>query len=301
MIYYLSSQRLSGMMQSFLATTWGARFRDLIQIITYESILAGNDIAGRPGGYIFSSISDMRRLRPEERAAIADLHRRLTTENGVAKVLNDPLRSLTRYPLLRALHDQGINTFTAYRLDEPVLPIRFPVIIRREFGTEHQPLPLVESASDYFPAVAAFKWLRGRVDDLIAVEFCETADAKGMYRKYGAFVIGQHILPRHLFFSEDWMVKQAEVIDPETVEEEFRYLGENPHADFLLDCARVANISYGRIDYAVLNGRPQIWEINTSVAIMSDQIQPNPARHRTYEKFVSMLDEAFSDFNRPAG
>jgi hypothetical protein len=207
-------------------------------------------------------------------------------------VLNNPGKVQFRYDLLRALHERGTNQFNIYRLRDRELPARFPVLIRRELGTEQSALPIVKNAHEFEAAVRGYRWLRGTVGDLVAVEFCETADAGGIYRKFGAFVVGGRIVPRHLFFSRNWMVKLADLAEPEMLEEEREYLARNPHADSLLECARLANIGYGRIDYSLLGDRPQIWEINMNPLIATRFSSDIPAREAAHRKFVELFLES---------
>ena len=60
--------------------------------------------------YIFG---DMDRLPTEVLRVACKLYRQLR-DQGI-RVLNDPARVLSRYGLLRRLHDEGINGFNAYR------------------------------------------------------------------------------------------------------------------------------------------------------------------------------------------
>jgi hypothetical protein len=128
--------------------------------------------------------------------------------------------------------------------------------------------------------------------DLIAIEFCDTADAGGVFRKYAAFVVGERIVPRHIFFGRNWMVKQPELAEPEMIAEELAFVNGNSHADVLLECARAACMSYGRIDYGLREGRPQIWEINSNADIVSRPGAEIPARRPVHARFVAMFAEA---------
>jgi hypothetical protein len=164
-------------------------------------------------------------------------------------VLNDPRRSLLRFELLRSLHEAGVNAFNAYRPGET--PVRFPVFLRPESGF----LKIAPRLHDSLPRVP---------DGQIAVEFCDTADDAGVYRKYGAYVVDNRIVPRHVFFSRDWLVKGSDLRDPNYLAEELDYVRANPHAAPLLEICRTARIAWGRVDYSLLDGRIQVWEINTN-------------------------------------
>lgn len=135
---------------------------------------------------------------------------------------------------------------------------------------------------------------------LIFVEYLDTADKAGIYRKYGAFVVGARIVPRHLYFSRDWMVKTADLGDPDLLAEELQYLESNPHAAQLLEICRHAGIGYGRIDYSLLDERIQIWEINTNPMVITPpgpnvDVDPRLPVHR---RFTELLDDAFAGVDR---
>ena len=231
MIYYFVSAKQTYAMKSFLES-WGKPLAGSIEIVTYEAFLAGRQrVPERGGVYIFNSLAMLRRASPEVRSAIHGLHDRLVDACGPAKVLNNPKTALSRFDLLRALHDRGTNSFNVYRLNET--PGRFPVFIRQESETEFSQPPLCRNADEYAAAVRGAQWTQGSLADMVALEFCDTADANGIYRKYGAFVVGDRIVPRHLFFSRNWMVKLADLAEPSMIEEELAFLDSNQHADLV--------------------------------------------------------------------
>jgi hypothetical protein len=63
------------------------------------------------------------------------------------------------------------------------------------------------------------------------------------------------------------MLKVAKLKDEATLRAEREYVTTNPHADVIREIAAAANISYGRIDYALLDGAMQVWEFNTNPMI----------------------------------
>jgi hypothetical protein len=230
---------------------WGRALAGQVAVRPYEEVLAGGEL---PEGAV-AIFSDLDRLKQEERAALAPLHARQ------ARALNDPTRSMLRYELLRTLYAGGINRFNAWRPGET--PERYPVFIRPESGFLDTGLPLLAFGGE--PPAGH-----------IAAEFCDTADKEGVYRKYGAYVVGERIVPRHLFFSRNWFVKSTDLLGPAQVEEERAYVSSNPHAAQLLEVCRLARISWGRIDYALLEGRVQVWEINTNPLFSFLNVPPSP-------------------------
>jgi hypothetical protein len=292
MIHYLVTARHAYTMGSFL-TSWGKALAGRVSVVSYEAILAGKVLPERGACFVFS---DLDRLSPRARATLGKLHDHLVQTTGPSRVLNDPMRSLQRLDLLRALHEHGINDFNAYPVSRQEVPQRLPVFVRGSVGFTNEQLPLLASATDYQTAVAGAAARGVAPESLLAVEFCDTADATGLYRKYGAFVVGARIVPRHVFFSRRWMVKDPDLCSPDMLAEELRFMQDNPHAGMLAEVARLAGISYGRIDYALLAGRPQIWEINTNPlpASFTERID---ARRPVHLRFVALLEAAMAEID----
>jgi hypothetical protein len=293
MIHYVVSERFTSSMQLFLQS-WGQPLAHRIKVVTYEALLAGREgLPDRGGAYIFANPGWVRaRLDPPARKTICDLHDRLVETHGARKVLNDPARSLRRYDMLRRLHEYGINSFNAYRAhDLGVLP-RFPALVRHEAWSLYDQPTLAHNLDQYAALLGGVRWHGHSLAEFITVEYCDTKDAGGLYRKYGVFVVGDRIIPRHIFFSRDWHVRSADVVDPAMIEEELRFLNTNPHAETLLKCAQLAGIGYGRFDYSLLDGRPQVWECNTNADLVYQAAYDQPERKPVHSKFVDMFAAA---------
>ena len=85
--------------------------------------------------------------------------------------------------------------------------------------------------------------------------------------------------------------------------EEREFLEKNEHADEIKMIFELAKVEYGRIDYALLNGKLQVWEINTNPTIGRPpdrgevpktlehirQLQ-EPAKKVFFERFQAMLE-----------
>ena len=72
------------------------------------------------------------------------------------------------------------------------------------------------------------------------------------------------MLPRHVLFGRDWNLKTTDLEGPAFDAERDEYLKANPHAREIARIFELARIDFGRIDYGLLDGRPQVWEINTN-------------------------------------
>jgi hypothetical protein len=290
MIYYLTTARSSGAMEHYLQS-WGKSVAGRIRVMSYEQLYSGAPVTLPRGTYIFAAMRHaFGAYDPpsRERRAIAELHQALAQQYGARSVLNDPLLSMRRFTMLRMLHQQNINCFAAYRAGDVPESARFPIFMREDYGTRYDEIPLLHDRQAYLAALGREKLH----DDLLAIEYCDTADASGIYRKYGAFIVGERIVPRHVFFSRGWMVKLPDITGPDQLAEELEYLDNNPHAAQLLEVCRLAHIDYGRIDYAVLDGRVRIWEINTAPAIVHPAAAHESLRPRVHERFTELFSAA---------
>jgi hypothetical protein len=258
-ITFLTTRGNRRPIRAYLRTA-GAPLRGLIRPLDYDRFLSTREHP--PGTYVFA---DLELLSDAERARAAEAWEALAARG--ARLLNHPARSLRRYDLLRLLEARGINRFAVHRAEEGPAPARFPVFLREESGHGGSDSPLLETQEALSAALLARRRERGSLAGTLVVEHLDTADARGVYRKYGAFIVGERILARHLFFSDRWQVKDWHLLDEGRLEEERRFVEENLHAGALRPIFALAGIEYGRIDYALLDGAVQVWEINTNPMI----------------------------------
>jgi hypothetical protein len=214
------------------------------------------------GNYVFTDID---RLSGYEIDAAAEIARSVARAAPSALISNPPHRVLNRYRLLRRLHESGVNSFNVWRLDEERAPTAYPVFIRREQDALGPESPLLHDEGEYRAAVAALQAAGKGLTGRIAVQFLPSADQDGTYRKYGAFCLRGRVVPQHLMRAKSWVVKRDTRDGPEELtEEEERYARENPHADQIRRIFALAEIDFGRVDYCVVNGRVEVFEINTN-------------------------------------
>lgn len=211
--------------------------------------------------YVFT---DFDRLTHAELLAAGSVWAQLEASGAPVRLLNHPLLAMQRYELLRTLHDAGVNAFDAYRLTETRAPVRYPVFIRRDSEHHGAETPLLASPEELQAATNSLAAQDLRLEDRIVVEFVDTSDRTGVYRKFGAFLVGERVIPRHCFFSREWLVKEPVLLDDEAIALEMEYVRTNPHERALRRIASIARIQYGRIDYGLIDGRLQIFEINTN-------------------------------------
>lgn len=229
-----------------------------LQIGCYEDIEPDAELEA--GVYVFA---DLERLSAATKKVAVRLRTRLESEPGKL-CLNDPAMWVDRMAFLHGLYAQGVNDFDVYDADPAPEPNRYPVFLRHRWDHTGARSALLQNADELRRALSG----RDDVEDLVVTEFSETADSNGIYRKYSAFRVGDRVIPRHLFFSTKWMLKVAHLTDPPLLEEEDRFLRENPHAELVRSLFDQSGVEWGRIDYAFSGDAIRVWEINTNPGIV---------------------------------
>lgn len=283
-------------------TGHGASLARDMRVVHYESLPAQR--AFERGTWVFSALDQ---LAPGMERLVRTVAETLASEPGV-RVFNDPRRTLLRHDLLAALADRGLNGFRVVRAGAAYEALRYPVFVRAERSHGGNISPLLHDPKE----VRA--WLGRAVvqgyafADLLVAEFHDTASPEGYYRKYAAFIVGDRILPRSMAYGRSWMLKHEQTELSEAVMlEERAYLHADPHAAQLAEIVRIAGVDYGRIDYAVLDGRVQTWEINLHPTIGRSPGRrriPLPAelealRKANRESFYRKFNEAWLPYAAP--
>ncbi|MFN2397357.1 MAG: hypothetical protein ABR543_01740 [Gemmatimonadaceae bacterium] len=274
---------------------WGRHLQQRIHILHYEDV-ASRTLFDR-GTYVFAALDQ---LGPAMLSVADYLHHALSGVDGV-RVLNHPKGSLQRFELLSELGRLNENDFRAASATENMEGLRYPVFIREEHGHGGPMSPLLWSAVEVEAAIGR-ALLRGHLlRHLIVVEFCDTADERGYYRKYAAFIVGDRIIARSLAYGRGWILKHGGIeFSAAMLIEERNYVFENPHEGMLRKIFAIARVDYGRIDYALKAGRIQTWEINLNPTIgrglrpSSGKIPEDlaPLREETKQCFYRRFGEA---------
>ena len=238
--------------------------------------------------------ADLELASDDQRARATALWERLAASGS--RLLNHPTRTLRRYDLLRALHAPGRNQFTVYRTSEDLTDVRFPVFLRIEDDHEGRRSGLLDdhaALSQALDGLAAEDRAR-----MLVVEFCDVGDAGGVYRKYAAHVIGDTVIARALLGSTDWQVKEADLLDADLLREEVEYVDSNPHEHELREVFALAHVDYGRVDYSLLDGRMQVWEINTNPTLVMPTYDPKRPRTPVRNRFTARLAPCWTELDR---
>jgi hypothetical protein len=289
-IGYLATAEHSYTMKCYLRT-WGLALARRIKVLAYETLPALPEVNATT--WIFS---DLERLSITATEAATDLWERLSDDRRV-RPLNNPRRVLGRYELLRRLHERGMNDFRVYRLSQLPQNLRFPVFVRDERDHAGVLSHLVPTAESLEESVAALTRAH-QEDRLLIVEFCDTSDDAGIFRRYSAFSVGGQIVPREVNFSRNWMLRDIDLLERDMLAEERAYVEQNPHASELGEIFRLANVEYGRVDYALLDGKPQVWEINTNPMVMLLPWCYQPRHLPQQWRFSKKIRSAFDALDR---
>jgi hypothetical protein len=290
MIHVLTTARHSYPVGDYLKS-WAGPSHPQVKTLAYETLPT---IVPR-GTYVFS---DLERLSPAQTALAGEVWNQLAAAGEGIRLLNDPSRVASRVTLLQRLHEAGRNQFGVYRATQRGADPRFPVFVRHAREHEGSFTGLLRDQAEVDHAILRLLWSGVEADDILIVEFCDTS-SDGIFRKYSAFRVGDRIVPRHVIFSTKWVLKVPDLLDASKIEEERAYLESNPHEQELRDLFDFARIDYGRMDYGVLGGRIQVWEINSNPIVMLPRDRYARQHLPTQELFAARIRQAFEKIDSP--
>ncbi|HXH60956.1 MAG TPA: hypothetical protein VNI20_06320 [Fimbriimonadaceae bacterium] len=228
-----------------------------VQSVLYSDLLKRE--SWPRGLYLFC---DMERATPWQRALGAHLWRRLNEQPEVFRTLNHPTNHMRRFELLRRLYEREINGFNVYRLSELPAPVRYPAFVRYEDRHIGPSSGLLQTQAELEDKLAQLIGEGHPPERLIVCEFQDTSDSSGVFRKFGAFRIGDHIQAGHMMAGADWSLKSKCNDRRIACHEDLEYVKANPHAAQVREIFEICGLEWGRMDYGVSNGKIQVWEIN---------------------------------------
>ncbi len=302
MIHFVVPAAQAFGMRDYLAF-WGLGVADRVRIVPYEELVGRTSL--ERGAYVLAALDQ---LDEPTLGFVRGLHARVAGLDGF-RFLNHPERTLGRHALLAELHRLGWNDFRAVRATEELSGLRYPVFLRGDRTHDGALTPLLRSPREVDEGIGLLALQGRRLRDLLAVEFCPTADGDGWYRKFSAFAVGGRVVPRSLAYGREWMLKsQGNEYSLEMVLEERDYVVGNPHGEQLAEIFRVAGVEYGRIDYSLREGRIQTWEINLNPSIGRGLRPPSgrvpgelePVRDETKEHFYRCFQAALEAVDLPS-
>lgn len=293
MIYYLATAGYGHTMRTFLEH-WGPKLAGSVRIVGYDEAFHAKELP--LGTYVFS---DLERLTSTERQVAEIVWNQL--HGAGALLLNHPTKTLRRYELLVRLHQLGRNVFRAVRAaDRRAETFHFPVFVRENRDHGGSLTRLLHNRREVNEALAGAMFRGHRLENLLIVEYCDTADADGVYRKYAAFRVGDRVIPAHIDASRQWMVKDTDIVVADVLENERRYLETNPHRAWIEEIFALAGVEYGRIDYSLIGDQPQVWEINTNPIIVLNPSNYTEAHMPIKRVLAGMMVPALAEIDSAA-
>jgi len=258
-----------------------------VKAIGYEDMPAAED--AERATYIFT---DFDRLPPHRLYKIGVLYNALKARG--LRVLNNPARSVSRFGLLRGLHRTGVNDFNAYRVEEFRRPDRWPVFLRME---GHHGPPASTLLHDWRQLDIAVRKVIANgtpISALLIVEYAAEEVRPGLFRKLSVFRVGPTMVGYTCVHDDQWVVKHGKpsITPPELYEDEFRIVRDNPWGEMMLPVFEQAGVEYGRADFGLVGGRPQIYEINTNPDI---ELGPSPKTRPVRKATVALYRENFTE------
>lgn len=244
--------------------------------------------------------TDMDRLDFWDLEMAARMHRQLAAAG--ARVLNDPARFLPRHALLRAWRQAGINDFTAWRADERPPADAYPLFLRTESAHRglltdllHGPGALEQALTDAVDQGIPWR-------ELLIVQYRAEPLPEGIFRKLAVHRVGGTTVAAPCVHESNWNAKFGEqgAATPALYRDEQRIVTENPFGEPLRRAFEVAGIEYGRADFGLVAGRPQVYEINTNPAVRhprSDRLLPE--RRPAFRAFLQRYLEALAAVDGP--
>jgi len=254
MIYFYTHVHHFYTIKSFL-DGWGRSVRPRMTLQNYSDLRYSRYLP--PGAYI---LADSDRLDPAGRKFAAEVGEQILARGW--PLLNRPSKLLYRVELMNTLRAQGLSRVGAYLVDQIPADLRYPAFVRIEDNHNGRIGPVVNDRAALEESIKGF----GDVarEKLFVMEFCDTKGPDNIYRKYGVQIVGDKLIPRHVFFGQDWIVKYSKYTTPDLIREEEVFVSKMPD-DQIEQCRKIFEISgttYGRLDYSLADGKVQPWEIN---------------------------------------
>ncbi|MEO1195502.1 MAG: hypothetical protein AAFX45_04950 [Pseudomonadota bacterium] len=247
--------------------------------------------------YVFT---DFDRLMPWHIELAARIYLRL--KDAGLTVLNDPRQYVPRWAYLRRLHAAGINDFTCWLPMLGEWPDRYPAFLRTVHAHRSVDSGLLQ---DEDAARAALEDALGRgltLNDLVFVEYAAEPSADGnRYRKFAAYRIGDRVVRALTVTDDDWVAKMGKkgAASDADYAQDLAEHRDYPRADLVATCFDIAGMTYGRIDYGLVGGRPQIYELNTNPTLVFSRKHPNADRRSASDVKLQQFLGAFEALCKP--
>ena len=265
MICFLTTRGYDFTLQALLSDATAPQ----ISTLSYDRVLKKSTLP--KATYVFTDID---RLNTKNLIKAARLYRRLQ-ETG-CRVLNDPARVRTRFPLLRGLYRAGLNPINAYLVEENPTPDRFPVFIRVADGHDSPLSDLIYDQAELDRAIEAAVVAGVPRSAILIVEYAAEPIRPGVFRKSSVFRVGDHFIRDVNWHGSSWVVKgdQFSLTDEDLYNEELDEMRKNSCTKAIQAAFDFASIDFGRADFGMVQGKSVVYEINTNPMFFGQRDHP---------------------------
>lgn len=292
MIVYVAQGRYLDTLGCYLTSAHARPIGRHIRLLSYRAFFAAKRLP--VATYI---LTDHDRLSAGDRERLWGVCQALEAGSGAIRILNHPTRVLRRLDMLTALHDQGINSFRVFPLMGGERPVDYPVFLRSEGEHGGERSELIDDADALEAEIPKYlrkrRYKRGHGS--LIVGFIDSRDDQGRPLKFAAFRVGDRIVPRHRFLGRTWFVRGPDYLDDDIAAAEREWLTSFPEADQVRRVFEVAGIDYGRLDFAIIDGKVQVFEINTNPQTIG--FSQEPLRQGADKLFGPRFTDALVDLN----
>ncbi|HUY11206.1 MAG TPA: tetratricopeptide repeat protein [Candidatus Dormibacteraeota bacterium] len=228
--------------------------------------------------------------------AVGDAERSALALERAARFLHGyPVRALNRPEAVQAttrLHNahrfasiRGVRTAKTTQHTRSSLraeDLTYPTLIRSPGYHTGEHFLRVERAADLETALALLP-----TEEILALEYIDTRERDGFFRKYRASIVGERLFPLHLAMSKDWKVHyySAEMTSPLHRAEELAFLADMPRTlgrramDALHEIRAGLSLDYGGIDFTVdARGDLVLFEANATMNLLPPEEGSAPER-----------------------
>lgn len=217
--------------------------------------------------------------------------------------LNDPAVIAQRFSLLRRLHRAGFNQFNVWSVEMEEWPERYPVFLRTQSAHRGALTDLLHDRTSLARAIdAALAKGRPRCE-LMIVEYCAEPVRDRLFRKFAMFRAGPTMIANLCVHQSSWIAKDGErgIAGQELYDDEYRIIEENRHAEALRPAFEIGEIEFGRADFGLVGGKPQVYEINTNPTFATMRKHPFPIRNQASLLFEERFAAALRAIDVPSG
>lgn len=182
------------------------------------------------------------------------------------RALNNPQMGIGRLPLLKRLKATGINDFEAYLAVDNPKPKNFPVFVRRHTMSVPPLTDLISSQAELDETLARLIAEGEPPEDLLITELRAEMLHGNIYVRRQAHRIGDTYFISYLSYDNHWYnnvgKRDLPGVDDAVHQSEHDFMRSSEFLPAIRTAFELAHIEYGRTDFAIVDGRPQFYEIN---------------------------------------